>query len=133
MEKREVIWMASHLRTILQDRKELKDKEIILVDEKRKELGYYAIVYIKPVKINKCRCKNYQFKSSQFIYRFGHVYLVSDTLKRVGGGCVHYNYEPTQDDLGRDLKRFLRATNPNFFQELETKLEKQFEQAFGAD
>jgi hypothetical protein len=124
--------MESPLRTLLQERKELKNKEIILVEEHHKEIGLYALVFVKPAKVSVCKCPNYQFKSSQYIYRFGYAYLISDKLKIAGTGCQHYNYPPSQDQLNHDFGRFLKSRNKRFFERSETVLEKQFEQAFGA-
>jgi hypothetical protein len=132
LEKREVIWMASHLRTILQERKELKDKEIVLVEEHKKDIGRYAIVYIKPVKVSSCFCRHRDFLSSQYIYRFGYVFLISDKLKRVGVACQHYTYQPEQETINRDLGRFIKGRHQEFFYIAETDLENKFEQAFGA-
>jgi hypothetical protein len=123
---------SSLLMAMLRERTELKKKEISLVEEHEKELGRYVLVFVKPAKLKFCRCKDYQFKSGQFVYRFAHAYLVSDKLTRVGGGCKHYNYPPSPEEIKKDLARFLRATNPTFFQECEAYLEEKFEQAFGA-
>jgi hypothetical protein len=124
--------MATALRAILQERKELKDKEIFLVEEHQKEIGLYVLVFIRPAKVSVCKCPNYQFKSSQYIYRFGYAYLVSDKLSWVGTGCHHYNYPPSQDELNRSFGRFLKAKNRIFFEKTESYLEQEFEQAFGA-
>jgi hypothetical protein len=124
--------MESPLRTLLQERKELKNKEIILVEEHHKELGFYALVFIKPGRSKTCKCKDHQFKSGQYIYRFAYGYLISDKLKWVGAACKHYNYPPSQDDLDRDYIKAHSAAHNQFFEQAETDLEKQFEQAFGA-
>lgn len=124
--------MASLLREMLQERKELKNQEIVLVEEVKKEFGFYVLVLMKPRKVKYCTCPNRQFKGNSHLYHFGYAYLVSDKLKQVGIACQHYLYSPTQNMLDKDFNRFFKCQNESFFKIAEVELEKKFEQAFGA-
>ncbi len=126
--------MASRFREILKDHPKLKNKEIFLVEEHKKEIGTYVVVFIQPFKVDICKSKkpNHNFLPGGNIYHFGYVFEISDKIKCVGLGCYHFNYQPSQEELNWTLHRFLKCRNVRFFEEHETYLEKQFEAAFGA-
>lgn len=124
--------MASRFREILKDHPKLKGKEIFLVEEHKKEIGTYVIVFIQPFKVKECRCRNHEFMCNEFIYHFGYGFQISDRIKCNGLGCHHFNYQPDQEELNRTLHRYLKSRNIEYFDYCEAELEKKFEQAFGA-